>query len=99
MLIRCDRSVIVLPIGLVDKGHAGMFGVRSGVFGPDKFVSVGSTVEDRVAFSMASLAADIRVSSSVSIALSEIYQHRFSPRLPIVFAHPAWLLVRSGNSS
>ena len=72
MLVRCDRSAIVLHIGLVDNGQTGIFGVRSGVFGSDKFISVGAVFEDPVAFSMASLAADIRVSSYVSISLSEI---------------------------
>lgn len=46
VLVRSDRLAIVLPIG-----HAGMFGVRSGVFGPDKFISVVSSVTPSVAAS------------------------------------------------
>ena len=73
MCERCDRSAIVYLISLVYKVHAGMSGVCSGVVGPDRFIYVvGSAIEKNVAFSMASLASDIRVSSSVSIALSEI---------------------------
>ena len=75
-----------------------MSGVRSGVSGRDKFVSVSSTARDCTAFSMASLAAVIKVSSSVSIALSAIVF--LASVLPsFAFVHPAWQRVRSGNSS
>ena len=66
---RCDRSAMLFLISLVDKVLDGMSGVCSGVVGSDRFIYVvGSAVKKHAA----SLAADIRVSSSLSIALSGI---------------------------
>ena len=69
-----DRRASLWPIGWNDRGHIhiGVFGVRLGVCGPDKLVSVGSAVEVCAAFSMVSLDAIISVPSSVSTVLSAI---------------------------
>ena len=68
---RCDSSVTVFPSSLIVKVRSGMFDVCSGVVGFARLTyAVGSIVKKHTAFSMASLAADIRFSSSVSIALS-----------------------------
>ena len=69
-----DRRALLRPIGWNDKGHVhvGVSGVRLGVVGHDKLVSVGTAFEVCAAFLMVSLDAIISVPSSVSIALSAI---------------------------
>ena len=78
--MRCNRSTtdryVSFSIGQNNKGeyHVGMSVVCSVsvASGRDKFTSVSSIARDRSTFSMASLAAVIKVSSSVSITLSVI---------------------------
>ena len=69
-----ERGALLWCMGLRDMGHVrpGVFVVRLGEAGYDKFVPVGFNVGVRAAFSIVSLDAVISVPSSVRVTLFTI---------------------------